>query len=101
MVATMSKLLHISRKTLHKYIKFSVKIDENDETSCCALICRESYKERMEDGIKSMIFLFQNSWTSFKIIFTNTLNTPTGPGGKLYDLSILVWFLRHPQYYRW
>ena len=52
MVATMSKLLHVSRKALHKYTKFRVKIDENDETSCCALICRESYKERMEEGIK-------------------------------------------------
>ena len=44
MVATMSKLLHVSRKPLHKYPKFGVKIDENDETSCCALICKESYK---------------------------------------------------------
>ena len=42
MVTTMSKLLHVS--TLHKYTKFRVKIDENDETSCCALICKESYK---------------------------------------------------------
>ena len=30
MVTTMSKLLHISRKTLHKYTKFKVKIDKND-----------------------------------------------------------------------
>ena len=52
MVTTMSKLLHVSRKKLHKYTKFRVNIDENDETSFCALICRESYKERMEEGIK-------------------------------------------------
>ena len=30
MVATMSKLLHVSRKALHKYNKFRVKKDEND-----------------------------------------------------------------------
>ena len=48
-----------------------------------------------------MIFLFQNSWTIFKVIFTNTLNTPTGPGGKIYDLRIFVWFLSQAQSYRW
>ena len=42
MVAIMSKLLHVSRKTLHKYAKFRVKIDENDEVVCWALICREA-----------------------------------------------------------
>ena len=40
MVATMSKLLHVSRRTLHKYTKFRVKIDENDEVACWALVCR-------------------------------------------------------------
>ena len=34
MVTTMSKLLHVSTKTLHKYTKFMVKIDENDEDVC-------------------------------------------------------------------
>ena len=48
----MSKLLHISRKTLQKYTKFKVKIDENDEASCWALICREAYKDRMEEDIR-------------------------------------------------
>ena len=48
MVATMSKLLHVSRRTLHKYTKFRVKIDENDEVACWALICREAYQDRME-----------------------------------------------------
>ena len=28
MVATISNLLHVSRKALHKYTKFRVKIDE-------------------------------------------------------------------------
>ena len=52
MVATMSKLLHVSRKTLHKYTKFRVKIDKNDEAVGWALICREAYKDRMEEGIR-------------------------------------------------
>ena len=51
MVATMSKLLHVSRKTMHKYTKFRVNIDENDEVACWALICTEAYKDSMEEGI--------------------------------------------------
>ena len=50
MVATMLKLLHVSRKTIRKYTKFRVKIDENDEATCWDLICRERYKERVEEG---------------------------------------------------
>ena len=52
MVATMSKMLHVSIKTLHKYTKFRVNIDENDQASCWALICREGYKDGMEEGIR-------------------------------------------------
>ena len=55
MVATMSKMLHVSRKTMHKYTKFRVKIDEKDEDACWALICRESYKDRMEEGMKEKV----------------------------------------------
>ena len=55
MVATMSKLLHVSRKTLHKYTKFRVKIDENDEVACWNLICREAYKDKMEEGIRQKV----------------------------------------------
>ena len=51
-VATMSKMLHVSRKKLHKYTKFKVKIDENDEAACLPLICKESYQDRMEEGIR-------------------------------------------------
>ena len=51
-VATMSKLLHISRITLHKYTKFRVKIDENDEAACWALICREAYNTRWKRASK-------------------------------------------------
>ena len=38
MVTTMSKMLYISRKTLHKYTKFRVNIDEKDEATCWALL---------------------------------------------------------------
>ena len=55
MVATMSKLFHVSRKTVHKYTKFRVKIEENDETACWGLICREAYKDMMEEGIKEKV----------------------------------------------
>ena len=55
MAATMSKLLHVSRKTLHKYTKFKVNIDENDEAACWALICREAYKDKMEKGIREKV----------------------------------------------
>ena len=55
MVATMSKLLHVSRTKLHKYTKLRVKIDENNEVSCWDLICREAYKDRMEEGIREKV----------------------------------------------
>ena len=51
----MSNLLHISIKTLHKYTKFRVKIDENDEAYCWALICKEAYKDMMEEGIREKV----------------------------------------------
>ena len=61
MVTTMSKLLHVSRKTLHKYTKFRVKIDENDEATYWALICREEYKDRMEEGIREKVIACWNN----------------------------------------
>ena len=51
----MSKMLRVSRKTLHKYTKFRVTIDENDESSCWDLIYREAYKDRMEEGIREKV----------------------------------------------
>ena len=65
------------------------------------LYAKNHIKKAWKRESMRMIFLFQNSWTSFKVIFTNTLNTPTGPSGKLYDLSIFVWFLSQAQSYRW
>ena len=40
---------------MHKYTKFRVKIDENNEAPCWALICREAYKDRMEEVIKEKV----------------------------------------------
>ena len=61
MVATMSKLLHVSRISLHKYTKFRVNIDENDEAASWDLIYRESYKDRMEEGIKEKVIEYWDS----------------------------------------
>lgn len=47
MVATMSKLLHVLRKTLHKHTKFRVWVDENDEVSCWDLITRKPYRDML------------------------------------------------------
>ena len=55
MVTTMSKMLHVSRRTLHKYTKFRVKIDEKDEVACWPLICREAYQDKMEEGIREKV----------------------------------------------
>ena len=61
MVETMSKILHVSRRTLHKYTKFRVKIDENDEVACWALICREAYQDRMEEGTREKVIEYWDS----------------------------------------
>ena len=42
-VTTMSKLLHILRKTLHKHTKFRVQVDENDEATRWDFICRKPH----------------------------------------------------------
>ena len=55
MVAIMSKMLHVSRKTLHKYTKFRVNMDENDEAACWDLICIEAYRDRMEEGVREKV----------------------------------------------
>jgi len=39
MMKTMSKLLHVSRKTLHKHTKFRVQIDEYDVQLLVGLLC--------------------------------------------------------------
>ena len=57
-VATMSKLLHVSRKTLHKYTKFRVRIDENDEATCWAFICRQPYRDRLPENVREQVIEF-------------------------------------------
>ena len=55
MVTTMSKLLHVSRKTLHKHIKFGVQVDENEKYACWDLICKKPYQEKLLIGIKEKV----------------------------------------------
>ena len=40
---------------MHKYTKFRVKIDENEVATRRALICREAYQDRMEEGIREKV----------------------------------------------
>lgn len=47
MVATMSKLHHVSRIILQKYTKFRVPIDENNEATYWTLICRQPYQDML------------------------------------------------------
>ena len=43
---------------MHKYTKFRVKINENDEAACWALICREAYQDRMEERTREKLIEF-------------------------------------------
>ena len=52
MVATMTKLIYVSRKTFHKHTKFRVRVDENDEVVCWDLIIEETYHDRLLIVIK-------------------------------------------------
>ena len=61
MVAIMSKLLHVSRKTLHKYTKFRVNINENDEATYWALICKEAYQDRTKEGIREKVIEYRDN----------------------------------------
>ena len=58
MVGTMSSLLKVSKRTLFKYTKFRVRIDENDEFACWAIICRQPYRCRMAKGITDKVIEF-------------------------------------------
>ena len=75
MVATMSNMLHVSRKTLHKYTKFRVNIDENNEAACWALICREADKDMREEGIKEKVIEY---WENHSRAIPDNTTTKTG-----------------------
>ena len=32
-----------------------MQIDENDELACCAIICRQTYKDRMGESVKDIV----------------------------------------------
>ena len=50
-----ARVIGTSRKTLYKYNKFRLRIDENDELACWAIICRQPYKDRLGENVKAMI----------------------------------------------
>ena len=51
----LAQAIGISRKTLYKHNKFKMKIDENYELACWAIICRQLYKDRMGEGVKDIV----------------------------------------------
>ena len=61
-----AKVIGTSRKTLYKYNKFWLQIDENDELACCGIICRQPYKYRVDESVKSMMheYWVENSHVS-------------------------------------
>ena len=65
MVEIMSKLLHVSRKTLDKYTKFRVWIDENNEATCWVLICRKPYRDRISGGVGEKVVYF---WDNHSLV---------------------------------
>ena len=50
-----ARVIGTSCKTLYKYNKFRLRIDENDELACWAIICRQPYKDRVGESVKVMI----------------------------------------------
>ena len=50
-----AKVTGTSRKTLYKYKKFRLQIDENDEIACWEIICRQPYKDRVGESVKAMM----------------------------------------------
>ena len=57
-VEIMLKLLHVSRKTLHKHTKVRVRIYENDEFSYCTLISRKPYRDMLLAAIRPTMVEF-------------------------------------------
>ena len=56
LVTSMARALGTSRKTLHKYQKFRLQIDVNDELACWRAICRKPYKDRLGENVKKTIY---------------------------------------------
>ena len=79
MVTIMPKLLHVSRKMLHKYTKFRVKIDENDEAACWDLICREAYQDRMEEGTREKVIEY---WDNHSHAISDRKHVPRKREGR-------------------
>ena len=54
-MSTTSKLFKTSRKHLWSHTKFRIQLDENDELSCWANICRRTYRDRLLDGVRDRV----------------------------------------------
>ena len=65
----LAQAIGTSRKTLYKHSKFRMQIDENDELSCWAIICRQPYKYRMGEGVKDII---QKYWLEHARVSPNS-----------------------------
>ena len=50
-----TKVIGNPRKTLYKYNKFRLQIDANDELTCCAIICRKPYIDRVGESVKAVM----------------------------------------------
>ena len=50
-----AKVIGTSWKTLYKYNKFQLQIDANDELVCWEIICRQPYKDRVSESVKTMM----------------------------------------------
>lgn len=73
MLVTMSKLLHVLIKTLHKHTKVRVQVDANDEVACWDLITRKPYQYRLPVGIKPNVVELWDSDTGSKAYLASML----------------------------
>ena len=48
-----------------------MKIDENDELSCWAIICRQPYKDRMVECVKDIV---QKYWLEHARVSPNSMD---------------------------
>lgn len=86
----MSKLLHVSRKTLQKHTKFKVQVNENDESSCWALITMQPYQGNITVGIKAFVVEFLESHSHVIQDIKNGLRHHIAKGEYVYHAKHAV-----------
>ena len=55
MTTHIAKVIGTSQKTLYKYKKIRLQIDANDELPSWAIICRQPYKDMIDESVKAMM----------------------------------------------